>query len=414
MTGDLARLTSLLGTPQTGRLLARMRSRLESTGELVGSVVLQNASIEERTAAARLLGKTVRAGKAASVSLADLDALLIRAGIWPEGLADAVVVLTGSVTLPESRLAEREEWQRAGDALRAVAAERPQLLEWAKTLGRSGALRRAAVDSADALRVAGLLGAVADALPATGESLGVFAARTVGDAHGLDSGTALGTLAAGLAAALGEAGSSADGRSARWRRDAWQSVGVVVDELSSSVLALGLPGGAGSPTARALELYAETGQPVLLTLRQLSQDDIGAVPKRVFVCENPAVVAAAADRWGAQCAPLVCANGQPGGAVIRLLEQLVAGGAILQYHGDFDAGGLSIARTLGRRVAWQAWRFDSASYIAAAMPGLPPLRGVLGETVWDPSLAVTMAEVGLKVEEEQVLSSLLADLAPME
>jgi hypothetical protein len=100
--------------------------------------------------------------------------------------------------------------------------------------------------------------------------------------------------------------------------------------------------------------------------------------------------------------------------VIRPLEQLVAGGATLQYHGDFDAGGLSIARTLGRRVAWQAWRFDSASCTEAAMPGLPSLRGILGEMVWDPSLAVTMADVGLKVEEEQVLGSLLADLAPTE
>lgn len=414
VTGDRARLTSLLGTPQTARLLARLRSRLESTGELVGSIVLQNASSEERTAAARLLGKPVRAGNTASVSLVDLDDLLKRAEIWPSGLADAVVTLTGSVTLPEGRSAEREAWQRANDLIHEVTVERPHLLEWAESLGRSGALRRATVDSTDALRVAALLGKIADALPAADESLGVFAARVVGDAHGLDNGEPLGTLATGLAAAHGKVESTADGRSARWRRDAWQSVGVVVDELSSTVLALNLPGGAASPTARALEIYASSGQPALLTLRQLVQDEVGEIPLDVFVCENPAVVAAAADRWGRQSAPLVCVNGQPGGAVIRLLEQLAEGGAKLHYHGDFDAGGISIARTLRRHVKWHPWRFDSASYGAAALPDHPPIRGSIGETSWDPLLATTMATIGRKVEEEHVLSSLLDDLAPLE
>jgi len=401
----------MLDTPATERLVARMRSRLERTGVLSGSIVVSNASSEERTAAARLLGRPVRAGSTATVSLDDLDSLLQRTGIWPEGLADAVEVITGEVILPERRDAEREGWQRANALLRQrIGNER--LAVWVDSVTRSGALRRAGGDQDGALRLASLLAEIADALPSTGESLGAFAARIIGDAHALDRGTALGPLATVLAGTLGKVESPANGRSARWRRDAWQSVGVIVDELSSMALALGLPGGPDSPTARVLAEYAAVGQPVLLTLRQLSADTIGAVPPHVYVCENPAVVAAAADRWGADCAPLVCVNGQPGGAVMLLLHALIEGGARLRYHGDFDSGGLAIARTLARSVPWDPWRFDRASYVSVASSKYPPIRGMIGDSPWDPELAASMTELGWKVEEEQVLDDLIADLAP--
>ncbi|MEB0307590.1 DUF2399 domain-containing protein, partial [Cryobacterium sp. 10I1] len=91
-------------------------------------------------------------------------------------------------------------------------------------------------------------------------------------------------------------------------------------------------------------------------------DDIGRAPALVSVCENPAVIAAAADRYGAGAGagagagggfvPIVCVNGQPGAAVLRLLTQLVEGGSRLRYHGDFDAGGVTIARTVARSVPW--------------------------------------------------------------
>jgi uncharacterized protein (TIGR02679 family) len=132
----------------------------------------------------------------------------------------------------------------------------------------------------------------------------------------------------------------------------------------------------------------------------------------VFVCENPAIVAAAADQLGASCPPLVCVSGQPGAAVIRLLVTLVEGGAKLHYHGDFDWGGIAIARTLGRRVEWQPWRYDAEAYgeAIASLPDLPPLKGSAVETIWDPALAPAMMAGGFKVEEEQVLALLIADL----
>ena len=453
--GDLALLRRLLGTADLAWLLARMRTRLESTGQLSGTVTKPQATAGERAAVARLFDRSVRAGQTASVSLDALDDTLRSSGAWPQGLAAAVIALTGEVADPVRRAAERDAWQGAADTLRRL--QHPELDGWADGLIRSGALRRAAPLASDAKGVAQRLVAVSRALPAGGQSLGAFAAATLGDRHALDADTALGALAVSLAATLGAptilstsgtapasgtaaapnpaapaapADAAPDGGnagapspaespgSARWRRDAWASVGVMLDELSATVLVLGLPGGDGSPTARALHALAENGQPVVLTLRQLQADALGGIPDHVYVCDSPELIAAAADQLGAHCAPVICLNGHVGAATLQLLHALRDGGAQLRYHGNFDWTGIGLARTLAERLPWQPWRFGVEDYRAAceslaALPGLPVLPGLRAasvETPWNADLAETMASVGLAVTEELVLAGLLADL----
>jgi uncharacterized protein (TIGR02679 family) len=203
--------------------------------------------------------------------------------------------------------------------------------------------------------------------------------------------------------------------SAGSRRAAWAAVGVHLDELSSLVLCLGLPGDPRTALGRALAAGREAGQPVVLTLRQLRCHD-GPLPAgQVRICENPVVVAAAADELGAGCRPLVCVGGQPSAAAWRLLDLLAAGGARFGYHGDFDWGGVRIAGTVRRRVTWQPWRYDRRSYqaaVSAAQP-LTPLAALAGEpaaTPWDPGLAAAMRQCGVRVEEELTLDALLSAL----
>ena len=183
---------------------------------------------------------------------------------------------------------------------------------------------------------------MAVALPTSGgESLGAFAARVTGRAHALDDDSPLGTLALGAArvlAALEHPGP--DESPAEARREAWAAVGLLSDELSSTVLTLALPGDA-SMTGRILAAASESGEPVWLTLRQLVRSpprwraaDVGAV----LVVENPSVVALAADTLGARTAPIVCTNGQPRAATMVLLRSLAATGVRLRHHGDFDWG----------------------------------------------------------------------------
>jgi uncharacterized protein (TIGR02679 family) len=155
----------------------------------------------------------------------------------------------------------------------------------------------------------------------------------------------------------------------------------------------------------------------VLTLRQLRCHEEPVHAARVRICENPVVVAAAADELGAGCLPLVCVGGQPSTAVWRLLELLAAGGAGFGYHGDFDWGGVRIASTVYQRVSWQPWWYDRLAYETAVLAARPltPLAGLVGEpaaTPWDIQLASAMRHHNVRIEEELTLDALIQDLSP--
>src|SRR2546425_870164 len=91
----------------------------------------------------------------------------------------------------------------------------------------------------------------------------------------------------------------------------------------------------------------------------------------VYVCENPTVVAEAANVLGACSAPLVCSSGDPAGAATLLPRSLAQSGAQLRHHGDLDWPGLSIANGIFARFGARPLRFDAA----AAHSGGSALRG---------------------------------------
>jgi len=410
-----ARLQRLLGTPDLAWLLDRARRRMELGRELDGSVTNSTPSEAERTAAARLLGRPLRPARSICVALPAVDRILRESGACPGGLPAAVVELTGPVSLRrDAQAAQERAWHDAFAPLAAAVLARPELGPWYEDLRARGLVTRlCSGNPATAAPMLSDLAKVASTLPADDEPLSAFAARVLADAHALDDDRPLSTLTLGTARALtgGEPGSGA-----QWRRETWAAVGLLKDDLSSQVLTLGLPGDTVTATGRALAALQAAGQPAVVTLRQLARDTPEPLPPdtRVFVCENPSVVAAAADRLGTGCPPLVCVGGQPSAAAVRLLRHLAHSGATLLYHGDFDWGGLRIAEGLRAKTAWQPWRFDTAAYRAAvkAHPHTaplppPPTRPL---TPWDPDLCAAMAHEGLRIEEELVLDVLLADL----
>ncbi len=394
------RLRRLLGGPDTQWLVERVRTKLAQGRAIDGTVTLTGATVGQRRALESLFGRAPSAGRSLSVRLPELDALLRESGICPEGLAAAVRALTGPVPDLRARAqADLLAWQAAYEPLRDLARARPDLAAWAAESERAGLVKRLArADAAAARELTANAGKVLALLPADGVVLPVLAARALGDAHALDDGRALTALV--LSAIRVLAGlSNASTAGAEGRRQAWAAVGVALDELSSRVLTLGI--GAELP-----------GEPAVLTLRRVRRHPPACAGGRVFVCENPAVLAAAADELGDRCPPLICVEGQLSAAARVLLGHLAARGARFAYHGDFDWGGVRIAAGILALPAADPWRYDAASYSAAVLRGLgsPLTTGAPIDTPWDPALRSAIEQHGVRVEEEHVIPELLVDL----
>ncbi|MFD6229442.1 TIGR02679 family protein [Streptomyces sp. NPDC060232] len=409
MTGppvDEARLRRLLGGADLAWLLERVRRRMERGQPLTGAVSLAAPSPAERAAAERLLGRTPGAGRALTVRLDAVDAVLVRSGISPDGLEAAVTVLTGPVVpADEVRRSEDQAWREAYEPLILLAEDRPAYAAWTVRVREDGLARRLARTPAAARGLLEQTVRVLRELPVEpSRSLAVFAADVLGSAHALDDGTPVATLALSGARALT---GHPEGAGAAWRRAAWASAGLLRDDVSSTVLTLNLR---GTP---AQDWMADAGEPCVLTLRQLAHRPPDAAPAVVHICENPAVLSAAADRHGPDARPLICVQGQPSAAALALLARLHGLGAAFRYHGDFDWGGLRIATTLSGHVPWRPWRYTADDYraaVAGAGPGLRPLDGKPAPSPWDPDLALALGEHALRVEEEAVLDVLLTDL----
>jgi uncharacterized protein (TIGR02679 family) len=413
---DVERLSRLFGG-ENQWIMDRLRRRLSRDPTVDGAIGLAQATPAQRAAAARLLGRRLGTGTSLRISLADLDAV-VRSSGCAGSLTEAVVALTGPL-VDQAALAARTEraWADALTVAEPLLAHRPELGAWLERLRATSLLRRLADGPSAAQTMMTDAVAVLGHLPCDGVAISVLAARAVGDGHALDADRPLSTLVLGAAEVLvaeilpPPPGGPGGGRADR-RREVWAALGVLVSDLMSPVLTLGLPGDEATVTGRALRVWRAAGQPVHLSLRQLVRDPprLEVAGQTVSVCENPTVVSAAADRLGTACQPLVCTGGMPAAPVTALLTLLVNQGARLRYHGDFDWGGVAIANTVIEGFGAAPWRYDGASYLAALRPGLAPVTGRPVTARFDPALSESIGLHLARVEEETVLDTLLDDL----
>ncbi|MGD8214418.1 DUF2399 domain-containing protein [Aestuariimicrobium sp. Y1814] len=186
--------------------------------------------------------------------------------------------------------------------------------------------------------------------------LAVLAASLFGDAHALDRDAGLGRAVArflrGRATTEDEPYTDPVGDATAWHA-AWESGGVICDGVSARALVLNLPLTGDGSAARLAEIR---GEPVWLTLRALRQPfRLADGIEEVFVCENPAIVEAAADRFGAASRPLVCTFGNPDLATTTLLQG-IAPQTRLRIRADGDRVGWQIVERLLRLPGAQPWR----------------------------------------------------------
>jgi uncharacterized protein (TIGR02679 family) len=404
-----------LDRPGLGRLWDVVAERLQRNGlRPSGTLRLDGLDREERHALAGLLGRPL-ANDRATFDLAELDRRLREGGV-EAGLVGVAEQMRGPlVDRPGRRQA------RADAAARVWAAGRRGLEEmglggarwaepWFDDLRRAGTLGRVPAERAERL-----FGAAARCLAAvprlSGDPTcgrGELASLVTGDAHGLDDGSLLGALVLRGAAAVVATPypSSAAGRRALWR-----AVGVLTDEVSTTVLTAGLraPGGSW------LDGRTQAGWESHLTIRDLRRIAVRAPDDGVVhVCENPRVLEAAVDAGSRRA--LVCSQGQPAVVVTTLLRLLAECGSELRYHGDFDWPGITIANVLVGGYQCRPWRFGSADYLdalaglAAVVAELPLLHGGPVGPCWDEPLGTEMASAGRAVHEELLLNDLIADL----
>jgi len=415
------RLKRLLGTSELAILRRRLRRRFErcTTGEEPERFRIGNLSAVEHAALAALLGRSPRFSASLEIDVGAVDEVVRRAGIASSFRA-ALEQLDGPiVSLADERTRVRSEWSAVVDVCRHAGLrtflQAPAGIGLLKRLGRS--------DARAAMELCRRAEAVLFRLPTQSVTRAQLAASVLGDAHALDAGRPEAALVLAVlrqsAARSGEvvtdvlsesAGdlSSADDLSED-ARDVWARAGVLVNELARPVLFLNLPAdGTGTVAVVA-------GEPGYLSLRTLlgSAPVWSAARRDIFICENPNVVAIAADELGSRCAPLVCTEGWPATAQRLLLAQLTAAGARLRYHGDFDWPGLRIGNYLVREFGVAPWRFGAVDYLAATATAVAwrhPLTGVDVLASWDETLTTIMRAKQVAIAEEAVAHVLLPDL----
>jgi uncharacterized protein (TIGR02679 family) len=405
---DAERLRRLLGGEALSDLRRRLRERY-ARGRSAQRITLSALAAHERRALEGLLGRAPSAATSMRLDFEEIDAALSRAGLAPD-LRAALEILDGPIL---DRAAARAAAEATWAAVVATAKE-PRLAALLREPAELGMLKRAAAgdpQQAEALIVNAER--VMAQLPAQGLSLAQLAAESVGDAHALDAGSELASLVLRAAAPIAESGTN-DGDMAKTSspraRDRWARLGVAVNELAAPVLILNLDAMDDTPGGRLASAARVAGEPLHLSLRCLlcAPPRWRVAGRDVFVCENPAVVTAAADRLGTRCAPLVCSDGMPAAAQRVLLDQLLDAGARLRYHGDFDWPGLAIGNFLRRRFAAEPWRFAADDYRPVAGR---PLGSRVVEASWDTQLASRMRVIGLAQDEESMIEVLLGDLA---
>lgn len=351
-----------------------------------------------------------------------LSLLQIETALAARGVADDLVSALGRLgfapsTTADERRVNRSRSDAARHTIREVAATWPEewAPAWADEVIASGALRRFTAD--DVARISSDVRRLVDRDPSILVSRAHVAASVFGSSHALDAGTRREAIAR---RALQHAFTPPDRASRSGQRDAreiWEAAGILTDRVSAPVLTWRLPVEGSSPVATLCHTASDAGLPVHLSLLALQTHPVtvrSGCP--VLVVENPQVLEAAVGNDSPWC--VVAANGNPSTTVTTLVQQLVASGATVRYHGDFDSPGIAICRRMSE-IGAVPWEMSAPAYrralvrAAADMLELLPDAGETGPTPWDPQLSVEFAARRLVIHEEYLIDELFDALGKL-
>lgn len=411
------RLHMILGAAALKPLRQRLIKKIQQDQPLTGRLMVTPTSAEERASLEKLTGRQPRTGSGKiPVDLDTLAERLAEAGIAAD-LRSAIEALEGPVVnLAQRKIQRQDAWDHLLQHHQQTPAFAQGEPPWLQTSGAVTLLKRLSKGNpANADEMLQQADAVLSHLPHHGITRAVLAAEVLGDAHALDKGRPTTIL---LQSILQHNTPGASLDASALETDSWEYFGIEENYLTRTVLVLNLPVAPDNTTwfARLLRLYAETGEPARLTLRQLRHigPEVFLPGRKVYTCENTAVIAAAADSLGAHSAPIVCVSGRPGSAVHRLLSLLTQADCMLYHHSDFDPAGLSITQQLIQTHGAQPWHMSATDYrdaIAAGRGFATASRQTIPDTAWDPALQTCMQQSKQYLHEEAVLETLLKNLS---
>lgn len=194
-------------------------------------------------------------------------------------------------------------------------------------------------------------------------------------------------------------------------REGYRKGGISADDLSSQVMFF------------APEWFG-TYEERIYTLRQvekLTLNDIAYLQyNSIYIVENPSVFAEIIDHMAslsfqdyeqnsAKTSVLICGNGQPTTAVLKLIDLFLSKSEkiVLHYAGDLDLAGVKIANGLWRRYnhAFKPWCMDKEIYLRYSGKGITITeveRDRLKESItdWNKSLIDSIMQKGVKLHQE--------------
>lgn len=378
-----------------GRIFAVMRKKWESLGRTAGKVVLPHASEGERAALACFLGRPVPE-EPLTFLMKDFERALQETRYEGISLKELLEAYFGEtlVSNREKRLQKRDQeeefWLSLEEELQRRGPLYGEALAWIRELreqkssgyaivrreyGRSAeGAGKLVLQAAESLCLCGSGKPGKEAAEPGDEAAGtdgpecpeirlaVLAAKAAGHPHALNRQTRVGTLFTyGLCRRCG----SDFPQNARDWKELYEKNGILVDELSHTVIAYGLTLLTEQGPHPAYEGYRRQKEPCVISLANLRKvKSAYGETDRVYMVENEMVFSELLERTFQKPVALLCTSGQPRTAAYRLMELLALSGTRFYYAGDLDPEGLGIADRLWRSFPDRVriWRMREEDY----------------------------------------------------
>ena len=412
---DHARLREVLGQDALAPLLDRLKKRLQQGKALRGRLSFQQPSPMFLQALQQLFGRRPQDSKGFSFEIEELENLLHRAQLAPS-LDEAVQALLGPLdNLHARKQRDAQIWDALfTEAQMACPESEGAGLESLKNLGllkrlSQGEAERASLWLSDVLHL--LRGG-----PYVGLPLAQVASERFGDAHALDIGQVRNSLFLHFFK-VKLSTSSPEMSDTELRRRAYGEIGILCDELSAPVLVWNLRATGTGWLDDLLQHHQRAQEPCRLSIRILLRYVFTPdLQQKIYICENPSLVAMAASRYTDQQVQhaLICTEGQLTTSGHLLLRKLHSEGLQMLAHGDFDWPGLRMVQHLITKYHVAPWRFGAQDYLNALERSRASdrlsLQGLACTTPWDSNLRETMIQHQVAIHEEALAEQLLPDL----